>query len=117
MILMVSFYWINCKCVLVITAILPYRMCSIDKQCGKNMVCLSGLCECARQNFIPARKKRECGKKNFKWLWIYFDHLVAVPHLSIGSTCLDSPYGCCNDNITISPSLDRRGCPGIEYHR
>jgi hypothetical protein len=39
--------------------------------------------------------------------------LVAVPYLSIGSTCFDSPYGCCNDNITISPSLDRRGCPGI----
>lgn len=38
--------------------------------------------------------------------------LVAVPQLSIGSSCFDSPYGCCNDNITISPSLDRRGCPG-----
>jgi len=51
---------------LVITAILPYRMCSTDKHCGKNMVCLSGLCECARQDFIPARKKRECSKRNKK---------------------------------------------------
>jgi hypothetical protein len=39
-------------------------MCSTDKHCGKNMVCLSGLCECARQDFIPARKKRECSKRN-----------------------------------------------------
>ncbi|CAF0752008.1 unnamed protein product [Adineta ricciae] len=86
----------NRCCVRVITAILPYRTCSSNSQCGKNMVCLSGLCECARQNFVPARKKREC---------------VAVPHLMMGLTCFDSPYGCCNDNITISPSLDRRGCP------
>lgn len=48
--------------ILVITAILPYRMCTTDRQCGKNMVCLSGLCECAQQNFIPARKKRECSE-------------------------------------------------------
>ncbi|CAF4806849.1 unnamed protein product [Rotaria sp. Silwood1] len=86
----------NRCCVKVITAILPYRSCSRDEHCGKNMVCLSGLCECARQDFVPARKKREC---------------IAVPHLSIGSTCFDSPYGCCHDNVTISPSLDRRGCP------
>ncbi len=88
-------------------------MCSIDTNCGKNMVCLSGLCECARQDFIPARKKRECSKIIYH---LYIINkliiLVAVPHLSIGSTCFDSPYGCCNDNITISPSLDRRGCPG-----
>ncbi|CAF4244959.1 unnamed protein product [Rotaria sp. Silwood2] len=86
----------NRCCVKVITAILPYRTCSTDEHCGKNMACLSSLCECARQDFVPARKKREC---------------IAVPHLSIGSTCFDSPYGCCHDNITISPSLDRRGCP------
>ena len=88
-------------------------MCAIDQQCGKNMVCLSGLCECARQDFVPARKKRECSKNNFERFYIYCDHLVAVPHLSTGSSCLESPYGCCQDNLTISPSLDRRGCPGI----
>ncbi|CAF3750071.1 unnamed protein product [Adineta steineri] len=86
----------NRCCVKVITAVLPYRMCSIDKHCGKNMVCLSGLCECARQDYVPARKKREC---------------IAIPHLSMGSTCFDSLFGCCNDNVTIAPSLDRRGCP------
>ncbi|CAF3381609.1 unnamed protein product [Rotaria socialis] len=86
----------NRCCVKVITAVLPYRMCSTDEHCGKNMVCLSGLCECARQDYIAARKKREC---------------IAVPYLSVGSTCSDSSYGCCNDNITISPSVDRRGCP------
>jgi hypothetical protein len=42
--------------------------------------------------------------------------LVAVPHLSVGSTCLDSPYGCCNDNVTISSSADRRGCPGMRIY-
>ncbi len=60
------------KYFLVITAVLPYRMCSIDQQCGKNMVCLSGLCECARQDFIPARKKRECSKNNIsKEFWMH----------------------------------------------
>ena len=104
------------ECVLVITAVLPYRMCSIDQQCGKNMVCLSGLCECARQDFIPARNKRECSKNKLKALWMHCDCLVAVPYLSVGSTCLDSPYGCCSDNMTVSPSSDRRGCPGISFH-
>lgn len=39
--------------------------------------------------------------------------LVATPHLPSGSSCFDSPYGCCHDNVTVSPSLDRRGCPGM----
>lgn len=46
----------------VITAILPYRTCTRNEHCGRNMICLSGLCECARQDFVPARKKRECSK-------------------------------------------------------
>jgi hypothetical protein len=39
--------------------------------------------------------------------------LVALlPHLSIDSTCHASPFGCCKDNFTMSPTFDRRGCPG-----
>jgi len=86
----------NRCCVKVITAILPYRTCLRNEHCGRNMICLSGLCECARQDFVPARKRREC---------------ISVPHLSMGLSCADSSYGCCNDNVTISPSVDRRGCP------
>ncbi len=40
--------------------------------------------------------------------------LVALPYLSANSTCRLSQFGCCRDNITISPTFDRRGCPGME---
>ena len=43
---------------------------------------------------------------------------VSVPLISTSSkisTCHASPFGCCKDNITISPTFDRRGCPGIWF--
>ncbi len=52
----------NRCCVKVITAVLPYRMCREDKHCGQNMKCINGFCQCARQDLIPARNKRECSK-------------------------------------------------------
>ena len=51
-------------CVKVITALLPYRMCREDRQCGRNMMCIDGFCQCAREDLIPARNKRQCSKKN-----------------------------------------------------
>jgi len=82
----------------VITAVLPYQMCLEDRHCGKNMICLNDLCQCARDDLMPARKKREC--------------IPLFPHLSASSTCHASPFGCCKDNFTISPTFDQRGCPG-----
>ncbi|CAF4879182.1 unnamed protein product [Rotaria sp. Silwood1] len=87
----------NTCCVKVITAIFPYRMCLSDRHCGQNMICSNGLCQCVNHDFVPAKKKREC--------------IPLLPHLSINSSCINSPFGCCKDNITISPTPDRRGCP------
>jgi hypothetical protein len=53
----------NRCCVKVITALLPYRMCREDRHCGRNMICINGFCQCARDDLIPARNKRECSKK------------------------------------------------------
>ncbi|CAF1014592.1 unnamed protein product [Adineta ricciae] len=87
----------NRCCIKVITAILPYRACRSDEDCGRNMICSFGLCQCARNDMMPARNKREC---------------VVVPsHVSQNSTCATSPYGCCNDQITVSPTFNRQGCP------
>jgi len=49
-------------CVKVLTAVLPYRSCIDSTHCGKNMICLNGLCQCAGEDFMPARNKRECSK-------------------------------------------------------
>ncbi|CAF1239379.1 unnamed protein product, partial [Didymodactylos carnosus] len=85
----------NICCVKVITALVPYKLCLNDSHCGTNMVCLSGICECKEQSYLPALKKREC----FKQLQ------------SIDLSCHHSLFGCCNDSLTSAPSYDRRGCP------
>ncbi len=68
-----------------------------------------------QDKIIYQQEKNENAVREKKYLIIFINLiiLVAVPHLTLGSTCFDSPYGCCHDNVTISPSLDRRGCPGI----
>lgn len=50
----------------------------------------------------------------FKYNQLTIENLVSLfqSHLSINSTCHRSPFGCCKDNITISPTFDRQGCPG-----
>jgi hypothetical protein len=72
-------------------------MCLVDSNCGRNMVCLNGLCQCASNDLMPARQKREC---------------IPLPQLSTNSNCITSPFGCCKDNRTISSTFDRQGCPG-----
>lgn len=55
---------------LVITAVLPYKICLENRHCGKNMICLKGLCQCARDDLIPVSRKRECSKNaTFFFLW------------------------------------------------
>ncbi len=54
----------------VITAVLPYRMCLEDRHCGRNMICLNGLCQCAKDDMMPVRKKRECSNQNIKFFFI-----------------------------------------------
>ncbi|CAF1289873.1 unnamed protein product [Adineta steineri] len=87
----------NRCCIKIINAILPYRKCLSDEYCGRNMICSYGLCQCARNDMIPARKKREC--------------IVLPSYISDNSTCSMTPYGCCRDKVTISPTFDRHGCP------
>ncbi|CAF0927203.1 unnamed protein product [Rotaria sordida] len=87
----------NRCCVKVMTAVFPYRMCLSDRHCGRNMICLNGLCQCARNDLMPVKEKREC--------------VSLLPQLSINSSCINSSFGCCKDNITISLTSDRRGCP------
>ncbi|UJR13720.1 hypothetical protein I4U23_000731 [Adineta vaga] len=52
----------NRCCVKVITAILPYRLCQSDADCGRKMICSYNLCHCTSNDMIPARNKRECNQ-------------------------------------------------------
>ncbi|CAF0768521.1 unnamed protein product, partial [Didymodactylos carnosus] len=78
-----------------ITALVPYKLCINDSHCGTNMVCLSGICECKEQSYLPALKKRECFK----------------PLQSMNSSCHYSLFGCCSDGVTPAPGYEKRGCP------
>jgi hypothetical protein len=81
-------------CCPVITAILPYRMCLSHEQCGLNMMCLGGLCECARQDYVPARQRRECSKMRVR--------LNAVRSvLRASSCCASSPQWIELPRITV----------------
>ena len=53
----------NRCCVKVINAMSPYRMCLEDGQCGRNMICKDGFCQCASDDLMPAKNKRECGRE------------------------------------------------------
>ena len=57
----------NRCCVKVLTAMSPYRMCLDDEQCGRNMICRDGFCQCATEDLMPAKHKRECSRKNHRW--------------------------------------------------
>lgn len=56
----------NRCCVKVLTAMSPYRMCLDDEQCGRNMICRDGFCQCATEDLMPAKHKRECSRKNHR---------------------------------------------------